>query len=484
MAPTMSSHARDGPTTQVRKPSVVCATGVAYSPLQSERGGLERDGVSLDLHGIGAWRPRGLWASAALWAAAALIALRASASVSPPASGILISDHQGAAAVASLPVGGPAWMAGVRPGMPYHPWPEGGGGYVDTGSMDVGVAERYGTWPWYGPVLATALFLGSAGLLWLSRTAGALGLVLTTAFVTNDLLGLVTAPVAWVAVIGPMFVFAMMWRSLGQAPRTLLAITATACGLLLVLGAAAPGAVSWSMWWWCVATTPALAAIAIVGARLGASTMLAVKARGYEQPLSTQLVRQTAAGRQAVMLAEESARDRYARWLHDHVMPALTQPNAGPAALAALAEDLRDHVDRDQLAILGWGGLQAALDSAASVALAGGLRWTLVIRDLGGAPPWDVQVAAWRVAQEAIRNAVQHSSAEAIVVGGEIGATRVTLRVADDGVGLDEKTQALARASGHIGVVSMVQRARDVGATLAILPNRPTGTIVELQWMR
>ncbi len=432
----------------------------------------------------GAWRLREVATIAALGALVALIVLRVSASVMPHQPGIVVTDAGDGRIVNSVPIGGPAWLAGVRVGMPYHPWPDGAGGYVDTGGHEVGVADAYGTWPWPEPVAATVLFLGSAALLWLLPTVGAFGLVLTAAFVTNDLLGLVTAPMAWFVLLVPMLVFASAWRPLGPTTRWLLAGLTMVCGALVLLMAVAPDAIPWSMSWWSVATMPALAAIAIVGARLGLLAARVVGERRFDQPLSGLLVRETAVGREAVMLAEESTRDRFARWLHDRVMPPLAQARTDPDSAVALAENLRNDVDREQLAILEWGGLHAALEGAGRMAVAHGLEWTLTIQELGGDPPWAVQVASWRVAQEAIWNAVQHSSAEAIVVHGQIGARRIIVSLADDGVGLDEETLALARVSGHIGVVSMVERARDVGATLAILPNPPTGTLVEFRWAR
>lgn len=435
-------------------------------------------------HRMGVWALGRVATIAALCVVIALIVLRVSASVNAPASGVVVADAGGSTVVASVPIGSPAWLAGVRVGMPYHPWPDGDGGYVDTGTLEVGIAATYGTWPWLGPIAATVLLIGSVVLLWLLPTAGALGLVLTTGLVTNDLLGLVTAPMAWFVLLVPLLALASMWRFLGPAPRWLLAGLAMVCGAIVLLAIVDPDAIAWSTSWWLVATVPALAAIVIVSARLAAIAVRVVGQRRFDQPMSALLVRQTAAGRQAVMLAEESTRDRLAHWLHDRVMPPLAQARTNPDAVVALAEDLRSDVDREQLVILEWGGLEAALEGAGRTVTGHGLDWTLAIQELGGDPPWAVQVATWRVAQEAIWNAVQHASAAGVLVQGQIGSKRVVLSIADDGVGLDAETQALARASGHIGVVSMLRRARDVGATLAILPNRPSGTLVEFRWAK
>lgn len=432
----------------------------------------------------GAWRSGRYVTIAALCAVLALIAFRASASMIPQEPGVVVTDAGSDSIVTAVPIGGPAWLAGVRVGMPYHPWPDGDGGSVDTGVVEVGIAEAYGTWPWFEPVAAAVLLVGSGFLLWLLPTVGALALVLTAAFVTGDLLGLVTAPTAWLVLLVPTLALASMWRRLGPAPGWLPAALATGCGAIVLLMVVAPETIPWSLSWWWVATIPALAAVAIVGARLGVVGVRVMGERRFDQPLSALLVRQTRAGRQAVMLAEETTRDRLARWVHDNVMPPLARARTDPDSVVALAAELRSDVDRDQLAILEWGGLGPALEGAGRAVQSNGVEWTLTMSDMGGTPPWSVQVATWRVAQEAIWNAVQHASAQAIAVRGDVGGNRIVLRIADDGVGLDEETEAVARAAGHIGLVSMRQRARDVGATLAIVPNTPTGTLVELRWAR
>ena len=83
----------------------------------------------------------------------------------------------------------------------------------------------------------------------------------------------------------------------------------------------------------------------------------------------------------------------------------------------------------------------------------------------------DAGVAAqvYRIAQEALRNAVRHADARHVVVGlvNERGAAR--LSVEDDGRGVGE-----ARAASGMGLAIMQQRAAYIDATLAI-ETAPTG---------
>jgi len=90
--------------------------------------------------------------------------------------------------------------------------------------------------------------------------------------------------------------------------------------------------------------------------------------------------------------------------------------------------------------------------------------------------PESCGVSLFRVAQEALRNALKHSGATAIAV--RLGATRshLTLRVTDNGRGFDSLTTA---ASG-IGLLTMRERVELVNGTLAVEPVRPHGTTIRV----
>ncbi len=86
-----------------------------------------------------------------------------------------------------------------------------------------------------------------------------------------------------------------------------------------------------------------------------------------------------------------------------------------------------------------------------------------------------VQAAAFRVAQEALHNALRHSGAGEVSVTLSRTRGRVVVEVADDGAGFD-----LAVASSGLGLASMRERAAAVGGMLRITSAPGAGTRVRL----
>ncbi|HZQ65272.1 MAG TPA: GAF domain-containing sensor histidine kinase [Gaiellaceae bacterium] len=84
-----------------------------------------------------------------------------------------------------------------------------------------------------------------------------------------------------------------------------------------------------------------------------------------------------------------------------------------------------------------------------------------------------------RIAQEAIHNSLRHARAEHLAVSLRREDGRLHLSVADDGVGFDPAAAAVR--STHLGLTSMEERARRVGARLEIrsAPGRGTAVVVE-----
>jgi signal transduction histidine kinase len=97
-------------------------------------------------------------------------------------------------------------------------------------------------------------------------------------------------------------------------------------------------------------------------------------------------------------------------------------------------------------------------------------------------PPTDVELAAFRIVQEALGNAVRHANASQIVIGGTISPGTVELSVTDDGCGIDDTVVRDARRAGRLGIPSMYQRADSIDADLTIAGGPTGGTSITLRW--
>ena len=86
----------------------------------------------------------------------------------------------------------------------------------------------------------------------------------------------------------------------------------------------------------------------------------------------------------------------------------------------------------------------------------------------------DVELAMFRVTQEAANNVVKHAKASSITVTATIEADMLLLMVVDNGVGL---AKGSARSSGF-GIPGMRERIRQIGGTLKIESNPGGGTSV------
>ena len=95
--------------------------------------------------------------------------------------------------------------------------------------------------------------------------------------------------------------------------------------------------------------------------------------------------------------------------------------------------------------------------------------------------PNDVELAVYRVAQEALTNAVKHG-APPIVVRYRQTAVGVELEVDDAGPGFAPGAAELAEHSGRLGLVGMAQRAEAMGGVLTVGPRPGGGTRVRLVW--
>ncbi|PDV98210.1 two-component regulator propeller domain-containing protein [Candidatus Chloroploca asiatica] len=99
-----------------------------------------------------------------------------------------------------------------------------------------------------------------------------------------------------------------------------------------------------------------------------------------------------------------------------------------------------------------------------------------IINDCTLAPA--VQLACYRIAQEALNNAVKHAAAATIAVNVDCNQDEVCLRVTDDGRGF-EPTHG---AHSGLGLGIMQERASEIGAHLTLDSKPGGGTTISLHW--
>ncbi|MEV4461585.1 sensor histidine kinase, partial [Microbispora sp. NPDC049633] len=202
--------------------------------------------------------------------------------------------------------------------------------------------------------------------------------------------------------------------------------------------------------------------------------------------------------RERILTAREEERRRLRRDLHDGLGQTLASmamainmarhtleraPDTADALLRDLREGMNDvTADVRQLVYglrppalddLGLAGAVRALAEEARPGLAAGeesVAEVEVTGDMSGLPA-AVEVAAYRIVQEALTNVRKHARARRVrVVLHRNGELRVT--VADDGVGLPP-----GRRSG-VGTSSMTERAAELGGTCAVTSEHGRGTTV------
>ncbi|WP_407907838.1 sensor histidine kinase [Lysobacter claricitrinus] len=118
-------------------------------------------------------------------------------------------------------------------------------------------------------------------------------------------------------------------------------------------------------------------------------------------------------------------------------------------------------------------GLEAALRWQAGALFRGDLpRLELDIPPLDCRPPRELELACFRIAQEALTNVLRHASAGRVLLQLHCDDVELRLRVEDDGRGIPADHHA------GLGLITMRERARLVGGALT-LDSRAGKTIVE-----
>lgn len=197
-----------------------------------------------------------------------------------------------------------------------------------------------------------------------------------------------------------------------------------------------------------------------------------------------------------VLRAQEEERRRLARDLHDEVNQALTAillrlealSQDAPPALTGQLTELKSLVSQamGELLKLARQLRPAALDDLGLVAAIEGqlsrfseqtgIETNLRTDGAAASVREDQETVIYRVVQEALNNAAQHSGAARIDFDLQIFPSHgVELRVSDDGRGFDTRN-----ARGGLGLGGMAERARLVGGDLTVTSQPGQGTRVRL----
>jgi PAS domain S-box-containing protein len=95
-----------------------------------------------------------------------------------------------------------------------------------------------------------------------------------------------------------------------------------------------------------------------------------------------------------------------------------------------------------------------------------------------GALPADVQVAFYRLCQEAFNNIAKHARANQVSILLEYDAGALELHIRDDGQGFDPEQTP----SGHYGLSMMRERAEAAGMILSVISQPGLGTEIVIRW--
>jgi signal transduction histidine kinase len=197
--------------------------------------------------------------------------------------------------------------------------------------------------------------------------------------------------------------------------------------------------------------------------------------------------------RAQLVTAREEERRRLRRDLHDGLGPALASQaltvdtaslllERDPQTAAALLQEVKS---QSQLAVaeirrvayalrpptLDDLGLAGALRDAANRYAGTGVEVQVDVPDTLPPLPAAVEVAAYRIAQEALTNVARHARARRCVVTLTVGEL-LEFTVSDDGSGIPDSRRA------GVGLVSMRERAEELGGACVVGPNPGGGTRV------
>ena len=214
------------------------------------------------------------------------------------------------------------------------------------------------------------------------------------------------------------------------------------------------------------------------------------RARGSEAALRSSHDRiQDLGGR--LLGAQEAERARIARELHDDVSQQLALlsidlellgDHVGPQSMEMaeaamnrtqeIARSVHDLSHRLHPAKLRLIGLIAGIHGLKNEMSSAGMVISFNHNHVPPSFPADLTLCLFRVVQEALQNAVKYSNATKVAIDLSCEANRLTLKIADNGVGFDVQT---AWGTG-LGLISMSERLEAFGGAIDIQSTRGAGT--------
>jgi signal transduction histidine kinase len=196
-----------------------------------------------------------------------------------------------------------------------------------------------------------------------------------------------------------------------------------------------------------------------------------------------------------LLKAQEEERSRIALELHDDVSqqavalaidlqritdapPATAQKIVREAQtrVKSLLKSVHDLSHRLHPANLRLVGLLGALGQLQRDLSRPGIMITVSSENVAAILPDDIALCLFRIAQEAMQNAIKHSGARNITVQLKGDKEAIALTVIDDGAGFDVD----AAAGKGLGLISMHERAESVGGMLRVVSRKGAGTRLQV----
>ncbi|HZS43580.1 MAG TPA: GAF domain-containing sensor histidine kinase [Blastocatellia bacterium] len=195
----------------------------------------------------------------------------------------------------------------------------------------------------------------------------------------------------------------------------------------------------------------------------------------------------------------ESERRRLSRELHDQAGQSLTailirldlvsemitdaSIKQQLKQIETLAEDTVEElrrISRDlRPAVLDDLGLEEALEGLASTLSGGALSITLMVEKPFPRLPEAIEIALYRIAQEALNNVIKHAQATVVAVRLHKDKKAVHLEIKDNGIGLASTSSQ--NSSKGIGLVGMEERARSLQGKFNIDSVPENGTRIRVE---